>query len=338
MTEKSARKIFNLTGLALFILIAAHFAIGKSVVILLYSRFPVLMSENWFYWVLSYGAYFLIGFPLAFFVLRKIPNYENIDIQHNEQSNETVNELNYNPFDAPSVQQSVQLPAQDFLEGERGLLLFGMISLSFIINLLTIGIMALVSKISGRVIVNPGLAPLTEGIPLLSFLTIVIIGPIMEELLFRKLLYKKLAVFDGKIYIFVSATLFAFYHINFFQLFYTFALGVVFAWLTFRIKSIRYSLAFHMVLNLLSYCGIYIQNKFGIVEMIYYGWFYEFLVFIGIIAGIIWLIKCRSTARNSANGNYVPRLKTVFLNPGMILFLLLSIVLSFIRIFPIFTD
>ncbi len=83
----------------------------------------------------------------------------------------------------------------------------------------------------------------------LDLLNLILIGPILEELLFRGLILKVLKrFFNIRNSIILSSVLFAMLHQNFIQMIYTFMLGIVFA----NIKekdNILYSIYAHMVYN-----------------------------------------------------------------------------------------
>ena len=62
---------------------------------------------------------------------------------------------------------------------------------------------------------------------LLNFLLVVVAGPIVEELLTRKLIIDRILLYGEKTAIFVSALLFGLLHGNFYQFFYAFGIGLI---------------------------------------------------------------------------------------------------------------
>ncbi len=78
----------------------------------------------------------------------------------------------------------------------------------------------------------------------------VIIGPIFEELIFRKLLMDKLGMYGDRIAIIVSAVAFGLFHGNLFQLFYATLLGALLAYVYSKTGNILYPIAIHMLTNL----------------------------------------------------------------------------------------
>ena len=85
-------------------------------------------------------------------------------------------------------------------------------------------------------------------LPLLFVLT-VILAPIVEELIFRKLLLDRLSVYGGKFAIIVTAVAFGLFHGNLDQFFYAALVGVVLGYVAVKSGNWLYSVALHMVMN-----------------------------------------------------------------------------------------
>lgn len=88
-----------------------------------------------------------------------------------------------------------------------------------------------------------------DGNMLLTFISVVIGAPIVEELLFRKLLIDRTIGYGEKISVLLSGTLFGLAHGNFQQFFYAFALGCLFAYIYCKTGKIRHTIFFHMWIN-----------------------------------------------------------------------------------------
>ena len=78
---------------------------------------------------------------------------------------------------------------------------------------------------------------------------LVIIGPIFEEWIFRKEIIGRARRYGEKTAIVFSALAFGLFHMNLFQFFYAFALGLVFGYVYVRTSKLRYSIAMHMIIN-----------------------------------------------------------------------------------------
>ncbi|MDR1630795.1 MAG: CPBP family intramembrane metalloprotease [Oscillospiraceae bacterium] len=130
-----------------------------------------------------------------------------------------------------------------------------------------------------------------------ALLYAVLAGPVLEELLFRGLLYKKLVRFGGQAYIFYSALLFALFHFNFAQLFYAFLLGLVFAAVMYYTGKILYSIVLHVIVNFVGGAVPIILDSF---ESAVPGKVYTVFTLVMIVAGLsvffVWLKSFRKEA------------------------------------------
>lgn len=88
-----------------------------------------------------------------------------------------------------------------------------------------------------------------QGNLVLTFLTVVIGAPIVEELLFRKFLIDRTIGYGEKLSVLLSGTLFGVMHGNFQQFFYAFALGSLFGYIYCKTGKIRNTILFHMWIN-----------------------------------------------------------------------------------------
>ena len=78
---------------------------------------------------------------------------------------------------------------------------------------------------------------------------LVIVGPIFEEWLFRKQLIDHTRKYGEKTAILLSGLAFGLFHMNLFQFFYAFLLGVMFGYIYMRTSKLRYSTPMHMIIN-----------------------------------------------------------------------------------------
>lgn len=94
------------------------------------------------------------------------------------------------------------------------------------------------------------------------FLGVVIIGPIIEELIFRGIILNGLLKnYSFKKSLILSSFLFAVFHLNPWQFFPAFALGLLFGWLFFKTRSIVLTIIAHMLNNLIGFLGILFLNN-----------------------------------------------------------------------------
>lgn len=78
---------------------------------------------------------------------------------------------------------------------------------------------------------------------------LVIVGPVFEEWLFRKQLIDHTRKYGEKTAILLSGLAFGLFHMNLFQFFYAFLLGLMFGYVYTRTSKLRYSMAMHMIIN-----------------------------------------------------------------------------------------
>lgn len=78
---------------------------------------------------------------------------------------------------------------------------------------------------------------------------LVIVGPIFEEWLFRKQLIDHTRKYGEKTAILLSGLAFGLFHMNLFQFFYAFLLGLMLGYVYTRTSKLRYSTAMHMIIN-----------------------------------------------------------------------------------------
>ena len=113
-------------------------------------------------------------------------------------------------------------------------------------------LMTIVSVITGETMVNQVEEMIMDMSLWAVILSAVILAPIMEELIFRKLVLDRLAGYGPAVAMSVSALVFGLAHGNFYQFFYAFLLGLIFAYIYLRTGKVRYSMMLHMMVN---FCG-----------------------------------------------------------------------------------
>lgn len=87
------------------------------------------------------------------------------------------------------------------------------------------------------------------GNPWYSFIFTVLLAPFMEEFLFRKQIIDRLGKYGERTAILFSGITFGLFHMNLFQFFYAFGLGVIFAYVYTRTRMLCYPVIMHMIIN-----------------------------------------------------------------------------------------
>ena len=202
-------------------------------------------------------------------------------------------------------------------------------------NLLGQLISQMADRLTGRQSVN-AVVELVMGMDTWAvFLAAVAAAPIMEELLFRKLLLDRVSVFGDRTAILLSGVVFGLAHGNFYQFFYAFGLGSIFAWVYLRTRRIRFSILLHVLIN---FCGsilpmqlLHMMRDYPVIGAhLLLG--QTMLMMAAAICGVILLICQRRDWILLPGSCPIPAGKwfgTVFANKGILVFFLVSLLFFF---------
>lgn len=213
------------------------------------------------------------------------------------------------------------------------------------------------SAILGHTVQNP-ISSTIQAMPVwLTFILVVIIAPIMEELLFRKMLIDRFRKYGDKIAIVMSALFFGLFHQNFSQFFYAAMLGLILGYVYCRTGNVKYTIGLHMIINFLGSIVPMTLLKFVdlkkiqeyltaqnyealadnaipiIVYLAYIALIYA-VVIDGFVLFIIKVRKCtfkKSEIPLPPNAEYIRR---CFLNPGVIIAFILCAMLMVVSLLP----
>lgn len=311
--EKNCRKTFNRIGFA-FLAFELVFA-GLSYFFSFYfTRHPSdILNNEWVSWLLNYLPMYFIALPAAFLIIKKLP--ETAPEQH---------KLSVGKF---SILVLIGF----------GFTIAGSIAgniFSFIINIIT-----------GSNTSNSLNVTLKDTNPLIIIIFAVIMAPLVEEFLCRKLIIDHMLKYGEWTAILLSGLIFGLIHGNFFQFFYAFLLGMLFAFIYTKTGKLRYTIIFHMIIN--TFGGLIPSLLFRLVDLDFLSsviadkeylnyvishivqililFSYVLLEYGIALAGIIlFIVFCKKIFKSVKPLN-MPKgklLKCVFLNPGMILFLI----------------
>ncbi len=92
--------------------------------------------------------------------------------------------------------------------------------------------------------------------PFLLVLTVVIIGPIAEEIIFRLMVFGRIRFYFGSKWgILVSSVLFGIYHMNVIQFIFCTLLGIILSWIYDRSGNLWIPIGIHMAINFVGILG-----------------------------------------------------------------------------------
>lgn len=195
-----------------FVQYAIHFAIEALA--------PELLSHPLYITLLSVIPLYAIGLPTCILILPK-PDKKNVS--------------------------GVKL---SFLElSFAAIICFG---LALIGNLVGNTAMIAISAIKGEMIANPLQSIVLDSNILITFVLTVIIAPIGEEFIFRRLIIDRIKPYGELPAILLSAAMFAAFHLNLYQFFYAFLLGLVFGYIYVKTGRLSYTVILHAIIN---FCG-----------------------------------------------------------------------------------
>lgn len=306
------KKIFSNIGWSYFLLSVITIILQFLLSFLISMAAPHLWDIPIIYWGVSLAPMYLVAMPVCAKMMKRTPK------KHLYQS--------------------------DIKPGRWFMILCICMFIMYAGNLIGNGVCALISYFSG-LDMSMELQDVMFSQPAgMTFLFSVILAPILEELVFRKLLIDRAIVFGDKTAILLSGFLFGIFHGNFHQLFYAFGLGCILAYVYVRTGNVKYTISFHMAVNFLGGflpTVIYkamdldmIMNNTGVGEMMFYlfghlGAFVALILYGLLVLGIVitglvfFILSVRKTELRS--GEYeMPAGETagaMFGNAGMILFI-----------------
>jgi len=219
--KKDAKKYFIKIGLAVLLLPLVTNVLQYAVAFLVAAFAPDIYGAWWFSWLLSTVPLYCVAFPLF---VRVLPKPE-----------ESIGEK------------------RKFGAGKLTVACIIAISAMYVFNIVGVSFVDLINNISnGRLGNTDALTTMVNESPMWITLAIVcLVGPIMEEIIFRKVLIDRIVPFGELRACLVSALVFGLFHGNFLQFFYAAAIGFIFSYVYVKTRNIFYSIGMHIGLNVL---------------------------------------------------------------------------------------
>ncbi len=219
LSERDAKRYFSTVGFATCLMMVV-FTAGSLVLSLLLSWVaPGLWSNPWVYNLLSILPLYGIAFPVFWLILRRLPR--------------------------DGVQPDKMGGGYWF--GGLCVSCTLMWSGNYIGNFFILAF----ENALGRPLTNPVEAATVGQSPWINLIFVAILAPVLEELVFRKLLCDRLLPLGEGYAVVLSAAIFGLVHGNFFQFFYAFLIGAFFSLVYIKTGRIRYSILYHAIINLL---------------------------------------------------------------------------------------
>lgn len=214
---KGCRKALGRVGIALALAFGLSQGVALGLVVLLDRFAPGSMENQWVSLAVGTLPIYLLGMPAAALVMRKMPAAYPLEIRR-----------------------------AGF--GATAAFVLSTYTLFYISQTLTLMGMEVLERLTSRDYAN-ALDQLVEPTSPATFVVIGLLGPIMEELLFRGLVLRRLLPYGRVFAIVVSAGMFSLFHGNFFQMGYAFAVGLALAYITVRTGSMVHAVVMHVWFN-----------------------------------------------------------------------------------------
>lgn len=193
---------------------------------------------------------------------------------------------------------------------------------------------AAIGAIQGSAVANPVEEAFSENSVWISFVFVGICAPVVEELVFRKILVDRLARYGEAAAVVMSGLMFGLIHGNFSQFFYAVFLGMLFAYVYAKTGRIGYTIALHLIINLSSsLMALVVMRENASASVISTAW--EVLLYGLDLAGIILLMVKRKKFVFEEGTVLLPkgrRAAVLWGNPGMIAYTLACLALFVITV------
>lgn len=292
----SKRKIFTKIGYSLFGMLLAVMVAQTIISVAIQVLAPQIATSVWSIAILIGVPMYLIGFPVFLNMIRKVPNGPKGEVK------------------------KLSL-------GQMVVLFFISMSATYIFNIVGNMINTMIGSLKGSDVVNPldSVINMSSLIPVIIF--VVILSPIVEEIIFRGILLDKLRGYGDKTAIVFTAFTFALLHGNLSQFFYAFVLGLIFGYVALRTNTILYTIILHIIVNMFGSVimpGLALSGNEALIVVAG-----ALVIAFMLIGGILFIKNYKKIELNPYTeeiGEEVNK-KKLYLNPGIILFYIASLML-----------
>lgn len=282
------KKIISQSGFALFIAMVAILLV-QGVVEWMFGRYqPAILESNWYIWALTAFTVVGVGLPLFYFMTRRIPVSPKGEVK--------------------------KLKPSTFI-----MIFFICAAAMYITNYISVFLNFLIAMAKGEdfMDMNPLLDVFQNSNFVLTVIYAAIVAPIVEELIFRKLLLDRLRRYGDIPAILMTGIAFGLFHMNLAQFFYAAALGFIFAYVTIRTNTVRYSILLHIMINFIGTVISPLATTKNIIVVL----FLALWVFSAITAGIVLFVLNRRKI-TLVRGIPLDKKSGYFFNAGTILYTL----------------
>lgn len=287
--DNNSRKLLSKLGFALSFMAISLFVSQQLIDGFAQVYSPGIRETDWYMWLVNAITMLGVAIPLFYILLRKVPESKPKEV--------------------------VRLSASKFM-----VIYFICMATMYLSNFFGLFIQFIIVSIKGEAIANP-LEDLVKGSNLLYlFVYATLLAPIIEEVLFRKLLLNKLRRFGDLPAIIISGLAFGLFHMNLQQFVYASTLGFIFAYVALKTNTIRYTILLHILINFMGSTVAPLILKSGNISLILLvvTW-----ILTSISIGILFIILYFKQLDFEKAEEMIVQKSIYFVNPGMIVFFLL---------------
>lgn len=213
-------KVYSRIGIACFVILAVATLIQYVGVRLIVKYAPLMVLKPWFFWAASFVPLYIFAVPIGIAIIMRVP---------------------------ASHPQPRRMSIGSFM-----MFFIMSVSIGYIGNIIG----NLINTAIGQLIEIPSFNPvellISRSSILLRVLVVVISAPLIEELIFRKLIIDRVRIYGEGIAVLLSGLMFGLFHGNLYQFFYAFGLGSLFAYIYIKTGRLRYPVLLHMLINFMS--------------------------------------------------------------------------------------
>ncbi len=281
-------QILRRIGWALFLMVLCNIAAQVILSSLFYAYFPNFYQSEYYGVVLTMLTVMGVGYPVFLTVIRRVPDTKL------------------------SQEGPVKLTIRQFIG-----LFFVSVAFMYLSSLAGSIIGLLIARMKGSEMENPVAEFLDNSNLYLNAIYIAIIGPIMEEYIFRKILLNKLRRFGDLPAILFTSIAFGMYHLNLSQFIYATTLGIIFSYTVIRTNTIKYSVLIHMMINAIGSLLVPLSLENVNAMLLLSLW-----VIVSVVIGLTIFQKSKRGILLQAGEEQVERKTEYFLHFGTLLYLL----------------
>ena len=292
--SKKQRNIISWAGFGLVAMAVVVIGSQYLMALIIKQLAPDIADTDWYVWALTAISVVGLGLPTFYLFTRKIPDSAKGEV--------------------------LKLKPMHFLT-----IFMITAAVMYITNFFSVFLTVLIALIKGDDIfsLNPLMNVITNSNMFYTILYAAIIAPIVEELIFRKLLLNKLRRFGDVPAILMTAIAFGLFHMNLSQFFYATAIGMIFAYVTIKTNTIKYSILLHVMVNLIGTAVVPIATTGNVVgSLLVVLW-----VFLALAGGIILFILNVKKIKFNKAAEPIARKSIYFLNAGTMVFVAICFVM-----------